>query len=301
MIPTQSVEHSDAGNTMSASNTVSKNGLRKRAWCITNFNDEIWHPEKAIYDLMCSDTSKDGKLHYHQYLYFKNPVAFSTIKKSYPTAHIQTEISQGAYISYIKENKNGRKTIIYEEGQAPQKHRFPTIREVKEMTHSEREDLPFQYYNCVERLNAKENNDILIDDIYKPDMKVYWITGPSNAGKTHKAIKMAKELGFDKINMVKFDGSFWHGIGTCKIAIYDDFRDSHMKPSEFINFIDYNVHPLNLKGSSEMNKYQVIIITSVQDPRFIYQGIRDVEPQKQWLRRMTIIELDEEGNELIED
>lgn len=86
--------------------------LRKRAWCITNFDDEVWHPENAIYDLMCDDTTKDGKHHFHQYLYFKNAIAFSTIKKNYPTAHIECEIEQGAYINYIKDNKNGRK-ILY--------------------------------------------------------------------------------------------------------------------------------------------------------------------------------------------
>ena len=86
--------------------------------------------------------------------------------------------------------------------------------------------------------------------------------------------------------------TFWHGLGDGKgCAIYDDFRDSHMKPSEFINFIDYNIHPMNLKGGSIMYRFSHIIITSVQNPKRIYGGMYDDEPRKQWLRRMSIIEL----------
>ena len=55
-------------------------------------------------------------------------------------------------------------------------------------------------------------------------------------------------------------------VGDSPIALYDDFRDSHMKPSEFINFIDYNVHGLNIKNGEIQNNYKYIIITSVQDP-----------------------------------
>lgn len=265
--------------------------VRSRAWCITNFNDEIQHPDNAVYDVMCSDTTKEGRLHYHQYLYFKNAISFNTIKKMYPTAMIQKEISQGSYIEYIKGNSNGRKEVVYESGTMPSKHKFPTIREVKEMTREERDDIPVQYFNIVKQINESEENDIRVSDIYKANIKVYWIYGPSGVGKTRRALE---EVGPDAvINMVKFDGSFWHGIGTAKIAIYDDFRDSHMKPSEFINFIDYNIHPLNVKGGTKMNRYETIYITSIQDPEWIYQGMREYEePRRQWMRRIIVIDMD---------
>lgn len=267
-----------------------KSRIRKRAWCLTIFDDELQYPDNATYNLICKDTTKDGKIHYHQYLYFKNAISFNTVKKMYPTAHIQGEISQGAYIQYIKGNANGRKEVIFEDGNAPCKHRFPSIRQVEQMTQDERKDLPAQYFNIVDKINKLEANDIKVSDIYKPNIKVIWIFGPSGVGKTKRALD---EVGPDAVvNMVKFDGSFWHGIGTAKIAIYDDFRDSHMKPSEFINFIDYNIHPLNIKGGSVMNKYETIYITSIQDPYWIYQGMRELEePRKQWMRRMQIIEL----------
>ena len=90
--------------------------------------------------------------------------------------------------------------------------------------------------------------------------------------------------------MIKHEGDFWNGTGSAKIAIYDEFRDSSMKPSEFINFIDYNVHTLNIKGGSIINRYELIIITSVQNPKYIYSNVGD-EPRKQWLRRMEVIDM----------
>ena len=74
------------------------------------------------------------------------------------------------------------------------------------------------------------------------------------------------------------------------MAIYDDFRDSHMKASEFIQFIDYNTHTLNVKGGYQHNKFNLIIITSVQRLTDIYQNCQG-EPRTQWLRRIELINM----------
>ena len=92
--------------------------------------------------------------------------------------------------------------------------------------------------------------------------------------------------------MVKYENGFWLGVGSAKIALYDDFRDSHLKASEFINFIDYNKHLLNIKGGSKMNDYNLIIITSVQPLHELYKNMSD-EPKKQWIRRINNIELND--------
>ena len=65
-----------------------------------------------------------------------------------------------------------------------------------------------------------------------------------------------------------------------------------MKPQEFINFVDYNTHPMNIKNGEIRNTYTHIIITSVQHPKYLWPGAREVEePRKQWLRRMQIIDM----------
>ena len=112
-----------------------------------------------------------------------------------------------------------------------------------------------------------------------------------------------EELGLEKFNDVKFTGSFWNGLSeNCEVALYDDFRDSHMKPSEFINFIDYNVHNLNSKGGYFKNKYKFIFITSIQNPEGLWKEFREKNPEDsltQWMRRMQIIHLGSEKEEEI--
>ena len=61
-----------------------------------------------------------------------------------------------------------------------------------------------------------------------------------------------------------------------------------MKPTELINFIDYNRHIMNIKGGSVRNNYKLIYITSLQSPEQIYTKVPE-ETQKQWLRRIKQI------------
>lgn len=235
-----------------------------------------------------------GHKHIHIYINYSNPITIQ-IKKACG-AHI--DVCRGSpkqNIDYVSKDGN----IIDEIGDRPHQGRI-SIKDVIEMTHDERLELPIQYANIAKRIEDEQNLDIDIDDWHK-DVEIVYITGQSGIGKTQKAKEIVheheKELG-RKVNIVKFDGNFWNGVGQAPIAIYDDFRDSHMKPSEFINFIDYNKQVMNIKGSCKKNEYKLIIITSVQDPEDIYKGINDDEPRKQWLRRMRIIRL---GNELCED
>lgn len=89
----------------------------------------------------------------------------------------------------------------------------------------------------------------------------------------------------------------WLGIENAECAIYDNFRPSDMKPSEFINFIDYNKHAMNVKGGSRQNMYTRIFITSVVDPEYLYMGIASDEPRKQWMRRMEVVKLENKMKE----
>lgn len=234
-----------------------------------------------------------GHIHVHIYAQFEIPSRLSLKKMC--GAHIDKCFGSAQQnIDYIKKVKEPEKRgEIFDEWGEPKLRGGLTIKEVENMDKQDRKDLPIQYYKIIKQIELEEDADIDIDELYKPDIQVYYIWGGSEMDKTHDAVKLAKEKGYQKINMVKYENGFWLGIGKSKCAIYDDFRDSHMKPSEFINFIDYNIHPMNVKGGVKKNLYQLIIITSVQDPKYLYENMtnRD-EPAKQWLRRMTIIHKD---------
>lgn len=226
-----------------------------------------------------------GHEHIHLYVHFTNAYK---INKKILDLGVHIEICKGSpqqNIKYIEKDGN----ILDEYGIRP-KQGMRTVGELKNIDNPD--DLNYNEYNTWTKIHTVINNDIDIEDLYK-EVEVYYIFGPSGIGKTEKSkqiVRDNKDKYGTKVNMVKYENGFWNGIGNAKIAIYDEFRDSSMKPSEFINFIDYNIHPLNIKGGSVINKYELIIITSVQNPELIYMNVGD-EPRKQWIRRMKIIDM----------
>ena len=79
-----------------------------------------------------------------------------------------------------------------------------------------------------------------------------------------------------------------HGIDSARVAVYGYFRDTDLPCRDFINFIDYNIHHLNVKGGSVQNRYKYIIINSIFSPEQLYSKLQSDEPKKQWLRRMVV-------------
>lgn len=162
-----------------------------------------------------------------------------------------------------------------------------------ELTAMELKELPLEEVKATEYnvwCNLQGRDSMCMTDIYKPDVEVWYFYGESGSGKS-KAVfdKIVNELGNPKIDYVKFDGNFWQGVNDVnmpEICVYDEFRDSHMKVSEFLHFIDYYCHILNVKYKTGVrNKYKKIFITSIQSPHEIYKNVAD-ETRQQWLRRI---------------
>lgn len=63
-----------------------------------------------------------------------------------------------------------------------------------------------------------------------------------------------------------------------------------MKPDEFIRFIDYRRHTMNIKGGQVVNDYEFIIITSIKPIDELYKNCKD-EQREQWIRRLNIIDM----------
>lgn len=242
--------------------------------------------------------------HYHMYIQLNQCIALS-VKKLFG-AHIDKCFGSAQQnIAYLKcEDEKHKKLgisyeLIYEKGEPKFKGGYHTVGDIKEMNEENLDELPIMYYKVAKQIMYDKQSDIDVDAWHK-DVKVFYIQGPSGIGKTEKAkniVRGLKHVYGTKINIVKYENGFWCGTGSAKIAIYDDFRDSHLKASEFINFIDYNTHYLNVKGGSKLNDYNLIIITSVQKLDEIYKNMDD-EPRKQWIRRVELINMYESENDI---
>lgn len=221
-----------------------------------------------------------GHVHMHVYVQFPNNRRLS-LKKLLGAHCEKCFASPEQNINYIKKPDT---EIVAEEG-APRLCYMPTIKEAQEMDTSKLAGLNLNMYNIVQKIDAEKKKLIDPKDYYKK-VEVIWIWGESGAGKTRYAVDDMLKRGV-LFNEVKYDGSFWHGVSeTAEACLYDDFRDNHMKPTELINFIDYNRHIMNVKGGSVRNNYKLIYITSLQSPHDIYSKTPE-ESKKQWIRRIS--------------
>lgn len=256
-------------------------------------------PDKAKYMCTCEDSTKDGKYHGHAFIYFNNPVTMSRIKKLFGNdCHVEQPMKNSDCIDYVLDETK-RKHDFQEFGKRPMNNGMTLkVHELKEC--KDPNELEWNLYNTWKKIHDIEENDIDIDDWHKT-VKVYYIQGLSGKGKTERAkqiVRENKEKYGSKVNIVKYENGFWEGTGnSARVAIYDDFRDSHMKASEFINFIDYNQHVMNIKGGSKQNNYELIIITSTQPLSELYRNMPN-EPRKQWERRIEVIDMFDNENDI---
>lgn len=277
-----------AQGTSTRGNTRNTGGTKRRNYMVTFWDNDYPRelPKQATYMCTCEDSTKDGRFHGHAFIYFKNPCTMKAVKKLFgDDCHVEKPAKNSDCIGYVLDTTK-RKHDFQEFGKRPMDN---GVHNMKDLLAMEPEDVNPLYYNVYTKAKAEQANDIDIDD-WKKDVKVYWIQGPSGIGKTERAKQIIREQPREKVNILKYENGFWSGIGSAPYAIYDDFRDSHMKASEFINFIDYNKHSMNIKGGTKINNYKLIIITSVQRIEEIYRGMDD-EPRQQWMRRVEVIDM----------
>ena len=247
---------------------------------------------------ICPDT---GREHIHIFVQFNKPSNVSQnkcfnahldISRGTPEQNIKYVTKDGNILDEIGEHKTNAKT------------RFVSYNDIKNMTPAQRGELSYTNANLIEKFNTLDELKFRKKNSKKGFLPggyifVKYIWGNSGTGKSELAMNIMEGLFGDDDNLffdrVKYIDHFWNGVsGNTEYCIYEEFRDSQMTPHEFINFIDYNVNILNVKGSYKLNKYKYICITSTQNPHEIYQNIkhRD-EPKKQWLRRMEVIHIDQ--------
>lgn len=252
--------------------------------------------------MRCVEHIGQEEKHYHLVLQLSKSMPKLSTNKLHG-AHIKPKTfgSTKALIDYIncedeEHKKNGvTYELVDEIGKLKKQGGNWTIKHLKEC--DDEDEIPAHLFNIRKKIKLEESNKLSIKD-YRKTVKVYYIQGPSGIGKTEKALQLISDLQHqygEFFNEVKYTNGFWTGCSDdCKIALYDDWRDSHMFPSEFINFIDYNKHNMNIKGGCIKNNYELIIITSIMNIDDIYSEYSEknnYEPCKQWKRRIEVIDM----------
>ena len=246
------------------------------------------------YYISCWEENKKEELHIHIYAQFPKAIRLSPVKCH--KAHI--DLCRGdeqSNIDYVSKMKDAFKidNILDEygtlrKGVGKNQHTMMAL-ELKNLPIEEVEASQYKTWQSLQGFESKT-----AQEVYKPDVKIYYIWGPSGCGKSKYVFDKLVESG-SKVDRVKFCNGFWQGVNPFNMpetAWYDEFRSSSMPAYEFINFVDYYKNVMNIKYHTGVyNNYKTIYITSIEDPTELYRNMPE-EARQQWLRRMEIIELE---------
>lgn len=279
-IMTQKSDSEDRGNT------------RARSWCLTIFNEKerdifIKEKEKAKY-LICGEEKcpSTGKLHYQCYIYYENQRWFTSLKKQFPSSHIEKAKGNA------KENKAycSKDKKFEEHGECPEQGKKKV--DLKDTDKKIIEEHPYHakaLLHAKNKLLSEENwikslYEVKEDKIKYPD--IIYITGNSGSGKSLLSRKMAVEkYKPEDIGLIKFGNNFGNGVGHMKkCLIFEEFRSSCLSASDFLVATDKYGGMLNVKGDSFYIKPEMVIINSIIPPSELY---KDDEISQQFLRRIT--------------
>ena len=225
-----------------------------------------------------------GHEHIHIYCHFSQPY---TLNKKIMAFGAHIEVCRGSpkqNIAYIEKDGN----VIEEYGNRPSQG-CRTVSELREMSI---EDVTPNYYKIKTEIDRKEHdkntffsmlNEIENDSLKGPE--IIYITGASGNGKTYSAYKIALEkFPKEKIGKLTLNNNFIDIVNEdAECFVIEEFRDSQIKASDFLQLTDKYGYRCNVKGGFVTLRPKMIIICSIKHPSEIYHD----EINVQFLRRIT--------------
>lgn len=250
-----------------------------------NLSNEFKKLKTCTFLISCREIAPTtGHEHIHMYVHFDQPYKLSKKILSYG-AHV--EICKGSpkqNIDYV--SKDG--DIIEEWGTRPSQG-ARTVAEMKEMSV---EEVSPQYYKIKKQIDEDERSKNtffdMLDEIRNDNLKapeIVYITGPSGKGKTFTAYKMAVEkYTNNEIGKLTLNNNFIDIVNeNAKCFVIEEFRDSQIRASDFLQLTDKYGYRANTKGGFCTLRPEMIIICSIKHPSTIYHD----EVNVQFMRRIT--------------
>lgn len=262
---------------------------RVRNWCFTSFEELDWESfigEETEYIIVGSEICPDtGKQHWQGYAEFSKQNRLSTLKKLWNNDKIHWEPRRGTQEQAIKYcMKDGK---FKEYGKKKEQGKRTDMTAVREMiqdgfTNAEIATMAtsWQAVNFTQKLR-----EMMIEprpDDVKPT--VYWIYGPTGAGKS----KRAKELCDHNYDDCDYKNDFLIGYSGKDTVIFDDFRGG-IPFNLLLKMLDFGKCTVNTKGGYVNFGAKTVIFTSPRPPGDIYKNVK--EDLAQLTRRIDHLEL----------
>lgn len=265
---------------------------------------EIFANEFATtrYFCMADEIGENGTPHTHIYVYFDSRVRFSTVKRKFPTAHIEVALGGAKEnIAYIKKNGKWKDT---KKGETSVKGTFEEWGKQPKQN-GKSNDLEWLYDRIKEGLSNVEiyelNNDWILqgDKIDRArlnyleeknkterrlDIKVIYIYGATGTGKTRGIFEENNGESICRVTDYK------HPFDSYKmenVIVFEEFRSS-LPISDMLNYLDIYPIVLPARYANRFAGYHKVYLVSNEALETQYSNVQQDNPEtwKAFLRRI---------------
>lgn len=259
------------------------------------------------YFCMADEIGEKGTPHTHVYCSFRSRVRFSTIKKNFPTAHIEAARGTAqSNVDYIQKKGKWEKTdkvetrvegSFEEWGKMPvQKGKRPDMEELYQLIEAGYSNAEILAINNDYVLNIslldKVRTTLLIEK-YKGtrrvNLNVVYISGVTGMGKTRGILDEHGDANVYRVS--DYQHPFDHY--SCEPVIaFEEFRSS-LRISDMLNYCDIYPILLPARYSNRYACYETVYILSNQTLEEQYPAIQREEPEtwRAFLRRIKEVRI----------
>ena len=269
---------------------------------------------KVDYYCLCDEIGKEGTYHTHLFLYSKNQKRFSTIKNTFPTAHIDKAFGtcqqnkdyirkEGKWIDTEKKETNLPETFV-EFGTIPDEQQgkrsdFVALHEMLDQGYSDAEIMESLPKFLLQMDKISQARQILKEEQFKTEfrnVRTVYINGTTGVGKTRYVME---KFGYDNVYRVTDYSHPFDNYNYQDVILFDEFRSS-LKIGDMLCYLDGYPIQLPCRFRNKQACFtQVYIISNISLDKQ-YTQIQEDEPNtwQAFLRRINQFSIFSENNKV---
>lgn len=247
--------------------------------------------------------SAEGLHHLHMVLEDSHQARFSTLKNTYPKAHLEpTKGNKEQAEDYIQ--KKGKweekgEQVLYTarfgeiKGRQGQRKDLEIIEDMLQKGMNPRQimeqNLSYRKFDRMikDAYYAKRSRETL----FLREVKVYWHVGSSGSGKSYTANKLVEQYGEDEVYfLTDYENGGFDGYCGEKILFMDEFR-GQIRFSTLLGYLQGYKQQVHARFTNVIGLWDEVHITSPLAPEMVYENMvsnnKKVDSVKQLLRRIT--------------
>lgn len=280
--------------------------IRSRNWILTiNYKEstpilnddllqQITELPGIVYTAFQLEQGEQGTQHHQLYISFENAKSFNTIKKYFPTAHIENSKGSPKQCSdyCTKDDTRTGNSIVW--GELPRQGKRTDMQSIYDMLKENcsimeiRELFPSQYMQYSNKIKSVEQE--LIEEKYRTVRRILHVSylwGDTGVGKTRHVMD---KYGYENVYRVSNYKNPFDTYKSEPVIIFEEFRAS-IPIEQMLIFLEG--YPLNLPArySDKTACYTKVYIISNWDfyDQFVMTQIHDEKTYEAFKRRINFI------------